>query len=117
MEASDEALKKIIIEGRHEVRSPSCNAPSTFPPVGNAGSAGFRRWECGARVGEPECKRTRAQVVVFDGTLDAGNPRAWASIVDKATKEDQPSRGWLHPGAGSRASNCKAMRAGTEGGC
>ena len=75
------ALIKTLIEGKHKVRCPSCNALNTLSPVSKAGSAGFRRWKCGARVGEPECKKTCAQVVVFGGALGAGNPRAWASVA------------------------------------
>ena len=81
MEAGDEALKKTLIEGNHKVRCPSCNAPNTLSPVGKAGSAGFRRWKCGARVGESGCRKTCARVIVFGDALGAGNPRAWASIA------------------------------------
>ena len=81
MDASDEALKKILIEGKHKVRCPFCNALGTLSPVGKAGSAGFRRWKCGARVGEHGCRKTCAQVIVFGDVLGAGNPRAWASVA------------------------------------
>ena len=81
MEASDEALKKTLDEGKHKVRCPSCNALNTLSPVGKAGSAGFRRWKCVARVCESGCKKICAQVVVFGGAPGAGNPLTWASVA------------------------------------
>ena len=75
-EASDEALKKTLIEGKRKVRCPSCNALNTLSPVGMAGIAGFCRWKCGTRVGEPGCRKTCTQVVVFGSALGAGSPRA-----------------------------------------
>ena len=62
---SDEDLKKILIEGKSSVRCLKCNALGTLSPVGKAGPAGTYRWKCGARAGEPGCKKTCAQVVVL----------------------------------------------------
>ena len=58
METSDEDLIMTLVEGKNKVRCTNCNALGTLSPVGKTGSAGFRSWKCGARVGESGCKRT-----------------------------------------------------------
>ena len=76
METRDESLIKTFVECKDKVHCPNCNALGTLSPVGKASSVGFRKWKCGARVGESGYKRTCAQVVVFGGALGARNPRA-----------------------------------------
>ena len=75
MEANDEALKKTLVEGKHKMHCPSCNALNTLSPVGKASFAIFRGWKCEARVGEFGYRKACAQVVVFEGALGAGNPK------------------------------------------
>ena len=83
LKKSDEELKKILLEGMSKVRCPRCNALASLSPVGKAGPASTCRWKCGARVGEPGCKMTCAQVVVFARALGAGKSRSWASIAPR----------------------------------
>ena len=65
------------------MRCLKCNVLGTLSPVGKAGPAGTYRWKCEARVGEPGCKKTCAQVVVFASALGARNPRSRVSIAPK----------------------------------
>lgn len=83
MKSSDEELKNIIINGRSRIRCPNCNAIDSMLPVGKAGSAGYRRWKCGARIGEDGCRTTCAQIVAFGSALGAGNPKSWATVLPK----------------------------------
>ena len=78
-----EDLKKILIEGKSRVRYSRCNVLGALSPIGKVSPAGTCRWKCGARVGEPGCKMTCVQVVVFASALSARSPRSWVSIAQR----------------------------------